>query len=533
LATFDLMFEGIRTTLKSQIQSAIRTAEGHLEDAFALRVLKALFLVKYVKGFKTTPRNLRVLLHESFDQDFEALRKNIAEALSLLEQQTYIQRNGDEYEFLTDEEKDVEQEIKNTEVDSGEVARTLEDILFTDIVRDRKMRYDVTKQDFAFTKKLDDRLSGREQELAIHFVTPFYEHHDQLNLLKANALGRAELTIVLPSDARLVSDLLLHERTKKYIRLNQATAQQETVRRILSDKGFQNQTRLKALRDHIYALVSRARLLVSGEEIEMASEDPRTRVMQGFNELVVRVYPHLRMLQGILYSENDISKYLQITRDSLFGGEAVYSEAEGGANKTLYDEASLFMQTQSPNFAVIDGEKSGRLQAILNDPHVYKGERMREAKALMDELNTAIQTLVESERAAALQAVAHLQAQLHGMDEFPGLTEAQQKTLDENFEAFPRVLARQFLIPVIRDARRRLEQETYTQLLTQMSNWAKPPTTGEPGVREPKVEYVTRQALQVAFKKGYLENGTDVDAYLAKLKAAMLEAIAEGKRIQI
>ncbi|MDT9156122.1 hypothetical protein, partial [Escherichia coli] len=78
----------------------------------------ALFLVKYVKEFKATLRNLSVLMLERFGEDVPAQRKKLETALNLLEQQTYIQRNGDLYEYLTDEEKDIEEEIKNTEVES-------------------------------------------------------------------------------------------------------------------------------------------------------------------------------------------------------------------------------------------------------------------------------------------------------------------------------------------------------------------------------------------------------------------------------
>lgn len=46
LATFDLMFEGIRTALKSSVQQSVQIAERNLDDPFAVRVLKALFLVK-------------------------------------------------------------------------------------------------------------------------------------------------------------------------------------------------------------------------------------------------------------------------------------------------------------------------------------------------------------------------------------------------------------------------------------------------------------------------------------------------------
>lgn len=43
LATFDLMFEGIRATLRSQVQSAINTAERNLDNKLAVRLLKRCF----------------------------------------------------------------------------------------------------------------------------------------------------------------------------------------------------------------------------------------------------------------------------------------------------------------------------------------------------------------------------------------------------------------------------------------------------------------------------------------------------------
>ena len=126
LATFDLMFEGIQTALKSRIQQSILTAENNLNNRFAVRVLKALFLIKYVKEFKATAHNVSILMIDRFGADIVRLHKDIEEALGLLEQQTYVQRNGEEYEYLTNEEKDVEEEIKNTEVDSDQISSELD-----------------------------------------------------------------------------------------------------------------------------------------------------------------------------------------------------------------------------------------------------------------------------------------------------------------------------------------------------------------------------------------------------------------------
>ncbi len=323
LATFDLMFEGIRTALKSQIQRAIIQAENHLGNPFAIRLLKTLFLVKYVKEFKSTIRNLCVLILDSFNQDLPELKKRVEEALNLLDQQTYIQRNGDLYEYLTDEEKDVEQEIKNTEVESSDVAAELEKIIFDHVIKHRKIRYSENGQDYPFTRKLDERLFGREYELCIHVVSPFHEFSDDVTSLAMHSFGRDELLVAMPVDERLVHDILMYKRTDKYIRQNISVTQQDAIKRIITDKGFQNRERYAKLQQHVRLLIGKASLFVAGNDIEIGSEDAQTRVLQGFHELISHTYSNLRMLRGINYTESDIAKCLKNSKDSLFGTDAI------------------------------------------------------------------------------------------------------------------------------------------------------------------------------------------------------------------
>ncbi|MDT4330740.1 BREX system P-loop protein BrxC [Methylomonas sp. MV1] len=348
LATFDLMFEGIRTALKAQIQRAIILAEGNLDNPFAIRLLKTLFLVKYVKEFKPTLRNLCILMLDGFNQDLPALRKRVEEALNLLEQQTYVQRNGELYDYLTDEEKDVEEEIKNTEVESTDVAAELEKIIFDNIIKNRKIRYDENGQDYSFTRKLDERLFGREYELCIHVISPFHENADNQATLVMHSYGRDELLLLLPSDDRLVRDLLMYKRTEKYIRQNISVTQQEAIKRILHDKGFQNRERSADIQQRVQLLMGKAKLFVAGAEIEIGSEDAQSRVLRGFHELIARAYPNLRMLRGINYTENDIGKCLKYSEDGLFGNDVtslaeseqemlafIQSNNRGGVRTTL------------------------------------------------------------------------------------------------------------------------------------------------------------------------------------------------------
>jgi hypothetical protein len=341
LATFDLMFEGIRSTLKSQFQQSVVTAEGHLDDPFAVRVLKALFLVKYVKEFKATARNITVLMTDRFDVDLVALRRDVEAALNLLEQQSYIQRNGEEYEYLTDEEKDIEVEIKNTDVDTVAVSDELGKLVFDTVLKDRKIRYDENGQDYPFSRRLDDRLLGREQELAIHVISPFHEHAGNEEILRAQSMGRDELLVLMPPDDRLMRDLLMYKRTDKYVRQNITTTQQDSIRSILSEKQIQNGNRYRALREMVHELLGQARLVVNGADVEVSGSDPRARIQAGFHELLVRTYPNLRMLRGIDYRENDIANCL-LAQVTLLGDDAAtFSEAE--------QEMLAFVQSNNRN----------------------------------------------------------------------------------------------------------------------------------------------------------------------------------------
>ena len=347
LATFDKMFEGIRSALKTGIQGAIISSERQLDDPFAKRLLKALFLVKYVKGFKATARNLSILMLEQFDEDIPSLRKRVEAALNLLEQETFVQRSGDLYEYLTDEEKDIEKEIKDTEVETADVMAELEKLVFDNVIRQRKIRYD-NGQDYNYSRKMDDRLAGREHELSIHVITPFMDGSENETIQRMQSMGRDELRVVLPADERLVRDLLMHRRTEKYIKQNISVTQQDAVKRILESKSSQNRERLADLEDRVKQLLGKARLIINAADVDVGSSDGQTRVMKGFHQLIEASYPNLRMLRNIPFSESDVGNYLKNSQNSLLGNDAaslgeaeqellahIQSNARGGVRTTI------------------------------------------------------------------------------------------------------------------------------------------------------------------------------------------------------
>lgn len=322
IATFDLMFEGIRTALKSSAQQSVQVAERNLEDPFAIRILKALFLVKYEKSFKPTVRNIAILMLEEFDTNLTQHRRRIEEALSLLEQNTYIQRNGDLFEFLTDEEKDVEQEIKAVDVDSSEISKQLEELVFDGVIKNRKIQHERAGYDYSYARRLDDRLLGRDHELAINVISPFHEHSANADLLRMSSMTSDELLILLKTDERFARDLLMYKKTEKYVRQTRATAPQPSIERIIGEKGQQNATRYRDLATRARSLVAEGRLFVRGEELEVRGEDAQVRIEKAFQTLVDKVYTNLGMLRGATYTESDIGRHLSQSADGVLVPEA-------------------------------------------------------------------------------------------------------------------------------------------------------------------------------------------------------------------
>ena len=313
LATFDSMFSGIRATLKSAAQRSIDRAERDLPDGgspitqLAVRLLKALFLVKYVESFQATPRNLTVLVYDRFGLDLPLLSKQVQDALTLLETQTYVQRNGNVYEYLTNEEQVIEEEIKNVEIDSSEVSTRFNKILSGDVVKTSKLRYAKNGQDFAFGYKLDDQAFGQQRELSLHFITPEYPFGPEE--IRMHSAGKDELRVILAPDDRVLADLRMLIKTEKYTKRTQTSSLSPVEEQILRAKATLNAEREKELIERIRLAVGRADLVINAAGLKAGSQDAITRITEGFQELIARTYTGLNLLGGNRYSEQQVAAY--------------------------------------------------------------------------------------------------------------------------------------------------------------------------------------------------------------------------------
>ncbi|NJC28496.1 BREX system P-loop protein BrxC [Neolewinella antarctica] len=313
LPTFDRMYDGLKPIMRQEIRASVSKAEGHYGATdLRTRLLKALFMVKYVESFKSTPKHLAILLLDRLDADPKAHEQAIKTALNQLEHNIYVQRNGDQYEFLTSIEKDVENKIKGTTVDASRVRSQLLSWMFDDVVEVEIVTEERTKQRFKFNRLLDGApLKRADNELSLHIVTErneSYAHPDHANLI-AQTSGTTELRFILPPNPEVFADVKLYLQTETYCARAAGTAPAEQTPIIMA-RRLENSRRKPVIIRQLNKLLSQAVPIANGSELKHVSgTTPPNRVTNALQELLVITYPNLKML-GANVKESDLETFL-------------------------------------------------------------------------------------------------------------------------------------------------------------------------------------------------------------------------------
>lgn len=327
VVSFDLMFQGIVGTLRSEAQNAILLATNLLQqrNPLAVRILKTLFLVKYFDSFKATSRNLQVLLTNNVHINVNDFQKEVETALTLLEEQSYIQRQGEVYEYLTNEEKDIEEEIKSLRIEKDETSKYLATVIFDGVLKDSKIKYLGNKQDFDYTRMVDGIVLGKPEELKLSFITPEYgqEYEHDAHFSGKTMADQTLMMIRLPQEKRFINEVRMYLQTEKYIRKNHTSGNSDSYARILREKGSLNSQRNQWLQQTAKQLIARSQIFLNGgENTTSSSSDARTRVIETFQDLIQVAYPKLGLLGDQNLDEAQLNFILNRSDvPNLFGGD--------------------------------------------------------------------------------------------------------------------------------------------------------------------------------------------------------------------
>lgn len=312
------MYEGLRGVLQTKISSDIQQAERTLNDDLALKVLKALFLLKYVKGFPATLDNITRIMLPTLDTDFPAYRSNIQDALNKLVRQSYIEKGAnEEYHYQTNEEKDIETEIKNEELRPEATNEELKKIFRDEIFSDSKIKLSNFKI-FSYGRMVDEVLDGRDSEMFIHFITPLNNlmstAHENMCLYSMQHAN--QLCVVLGEDKFLAEDLVMFKKADKCLTRLLSRNDDGYRQQIISDKRRVNSRRREDIVKRLMELTKNAKLYIGGQELtDIKSQELKIRLTDGMRCLVEQVYTNLKMLT----IEFDDTKLKSIINDTTNG----------------------------------------------------------------------------------------------------------------------------------------------------------------------------------------------------------------------
>jgi len=328
IATFDLFFDALVGIIRGDVQMQIQKASDILEP-FESKVLKTLFMVKYVKEFSPNLDNITTLLVDNIaDIDIKELKDKTQAALNTLINQTYIQKVGEQYEFLTDVEKDIEKEIKSTEIETSEIVSELVSWIYDDIIKINKIKYSPNKQNYSFARKLDDNIvKGKDEELSLNIITPLNTQEYNQERLIHKSIADNDLIIKLPSSYDFSSDLELFVKTKKYIPQKQGGNISDNEKNLLFNKANDNNKRREKLQTDLKEFLSQATLYHNGKVLDISTKDIKTKIEKAFEIVISTTYTHIGLLPKI-YEEKDIVTMLNQSDDLLTGSDDALNPAE-------------------------------------------------------------------------------------------------------------------------------------------------------------------------------------------------------------
>ena len=317
LVPFYDFYPSIQGFLDTVVKRTIDQASAVVTlQPFDIKLLQVLFLIRYVDEVKGNVDNLVTLCLDQIDCNRLLLRRSIEESLGRLENESLINRNGDLYTFLTNEERDIDREIKQIELQNGEDSQILGDLIYADIYKDlKKYRYSANKMDFDFNRKIDSFVVGTQKEgyLSLAIFSPLgdeYETLDKGRCVLKSGDNNGEIWIRLGSDETLEKEVRTYLQTHKFVRRKNDGTLPDSVKMIIARIATENQNRYERLSNIVQQMLGSADYCVAGQSLTIKTGDPRDALASAFEYLIENTFPKMGYLKRLL---PDPLKELQAT----------------------------------------------------------------------------------------------------------------------------------------------------------------------------------------------------------------------------
>lgn len=322
-AFYDTLHSFLDTSVRSVIERAERAASNNngltVDDT---NLLKLLYLVRYIDDIKSNIDNLTILMADTITVDIIDLRKQVEESLNRLQKQNYIARNGDIYQFLTDEEQDIEREISNQTVDAANVISRVCSIIFDDLYTTKKYRY--SKNDFNYDFEFDKSVDGQNHGLTtggmkLRFITEAYEDASTLKLSAESS--HSDAICQLSTEFKIFDGIEHALKIDKYIKQKNVSQLPESIQNIIGNKQKEARRLLNEAKDKITNAIINGTFYIGGRVVSISGTSVQVILNKALEMLVEHTYHSINMIDDSVSSDADIRKILMGTEGLMDGME--------------------------------------------------------------------------------------------------------------------------------------------------------------------------------------------------------------------
>lgn len=316
---YDSVHSFLDGSIRRVIERCQKAADNHdgIED-YDVKVLKLLYLIRYIDDVKANLDNIVILMADDIRTDKIELRQTVQKSLDRLKSQNYIDRRGDTYIFLTDEEQDIARDIANTTVDTAKIVERIGNMIFGDIYTQKKYRYG--KYDFPFDEMVDSTSIGAVTGgMTLRFLTVAADATDKQELrLMTESKGAA---IVVLADTPYYESLENAMKIRKYVKQRNVNQLAKSVQDIIRDQQDEAGKYETSAKEQLEKAISGAEFYVDGEHIEIKSGTPVSKIDQALEYLVAHVYSELDLITKNAETDADVIEILRGTNPQMEGTE--------------------------------------------------------------------------------------------------------------------------------------------------------------------------------------------------------------------
>ena len=317
----------------------------HETDCFDVNVLKALFMIKYVKEIKATVENITSLMVSDINEDRIELQQKVETALKRLIKQTLVQKSaGDTYVFLTNEEQEINRAVENQNIEQGEITAKVSELIFDGLYSENKYRAPELKgrYSYGFNRFVDNRPHKANQNFALSLkvLTPNSDEITDETTIRLKSRTDQNVLIVLPDDTAFLDEISMAIKIEKFL-TTEASKAATKYEQIKADKRVELREHKEQSRVFLEEALKAADIYVNGDKIQPSAKDVSSRINEALGKLASAVYSKLSYIDTPT-SDSDIRA---IFRDN--GQQLTLGGANTEINKLALNDVADYIARNS------------------------------------------------------------------------------------------------------------------------------------------------------------------------------------------